>query len=220
MLKVFKVKQAASRLNSYHKNIKDQKRLICWFWKRLQRERKILSLTFLSELMNQMKGRIKSNCGQPRFDYAEENLVLLWKNGAVTITHRDRGIYVERAYHCIHAIMTWHGLINKVFHINWLSWAHGYKQTISCLNKWPNLAYSDVKLNIACMHALACLNTLYLCVYYDLYAFTQGYFYPRLSSFKASIPSRTVYSISLSIHFPSLRIYDWFLKVAWTTRRT
>ena len=29
--------------------------------------------------------------------------------------------------------------------------------------------HADVKLNIACMHALACLHTLTLCVYYHLY---------------------------------------------------
>ena len=33
----------------------------------------------------------------------------------------------------------------------------------------PNLGYADVKLNIACMHPLACVHTLSLCVYYNLY---------------------------------------------------
>ena len=33
------------------------------------------------------------------------------------------------------------------------------------LDKQPNLGYADVKLNIACMHRLACMHTLSLCVY-------------------------------------------------------
>ena len=65
-------------------------------------------------------------------------------------------------------IMTQHRLLHKEFHISWLSWMHWYKQAIFCLGKWLNLQYPDVKLNIACMHPLACLHTPSLCVYYDL----------------------------------------------------
>ena len=83
--------------------------------------------------------------------------------------HRDHSIHIERACQLHGAIMTQHGLLHKGFHISWLSWAHWYKQTIFCLDKWPNLGYADVKLNIACMHPLACLHTLSLCVYCDLY---------------------------------------------------
>ena len=38
--------------------------------------------------------------------------------------------------------------------------------------KQSNLGYADVFLNIACMHCLAGLGMLSLCVYYDLYGFT------------------------------------------------
>ena len=84
-------------------------------------------------------------------------------------SHRDRSIHMERACHSMNAIMTQHGLLFKGFHISWLSWAHLFKQTIFCLDKWPNLGYADVKLNITCMHPLACVHTFSLCVYYNLY---------------------------------------------------
>ena len=44
-----------------------------------------------------------------------------------------------------------------------------YKQKFWLDQEQPNLGYADVKLNIACMHRLACLHTLCVCVYYDLY---------------------------------------------------
>ena len=44
-----------------------------------------------------------------------------------------------------------------------------YKRKFWLDQEQPNLGYADVKLNIACMHPLACLHTLSLCVYYDLY---------------------------------------------------
>ena len=61
----------------------------------------------------------------------------------------------------MHVKMIRHGILHKVFHISWLSWAHWYKQTICCKKGWPNLVYADVKLNIAC--------TVSQCVYYHLY---------------------------------------------------
>ena len=76
---------------------------------------------------------------------------------------------VERACQLHGAIMTQHGLLHKGFHISWLSWAHWYKQTIFCLDEWPNLGYADVKQNFTCMHSLACVHTLSLCVYCNLY---------------------------------------------------
>ena len=44
-----------------------------------------------------------------------------------------------------------------------------YKQNLWLDQEQPNLGYADVKLNIVCMPPLACLHTLSLCVYYDLY---------------------------------------------------
>ena len=44
-----------------------------------------------------------------------------------------------------------------------------YKRKFWLDQEQPNLGYADVKLNIACMHPLACLHTLSLCVYCDLY---------------------------------------------------
>ena len=44
-----------------------------------------------------------------------------------------------------------------------------YKQKFCLDQEQPNLWYADVKLNIACMHPLACLHTLSLSVYCDLY---------------------------------------------------
>ena len=46
-----------------------------------------------------------------------------------------------------------------------------YKRKFWLDQEQPNLGYADVKLNIACMHPLACLHTLSLCVYNDLYGF-------------------------------------------------
>ena len=44
-----------------------------------------------------------------------------------------------------------------------------YKRKFWLDQEQPNLGYADVKLNITCMHPLACLHTLSLCVYCDLY---------------------------------------------------
>ena len=60
--------------------------------------------------------------------------------------------------------MTQHGLLHKGCHISWLSWAHCYKQRIFCLDKWANLGYADVKLDITCMHAWPA-STHYIYVY-------------------------------------------------------
>ena len=79
----------------------------------------------------------------------------------------DRTIEIACQLHS--AIMTQHGLLHIGFHISWLRWVHWYKETIFWLDKCPNLGYADVKLNIACMHPLACLHTLSLCIYCDLY---------------------------------------------------
>ena len=79
--------------------------------------------------------------------------------------HRDYRIHIERACLSMNTIMTQHRLLHKGFHISCISWAHWYKQKIFCLDKWPNLGYADVKLNIPCMHPLACLHTLSLYVY-------------------------------------------------------
>ena len=51
-----------------------------------------------------------------------------------------------------------------------------YKRKFWLDQEQPNLGYADVKLNIACMHPLACLHTLSLCVYSDLYGTKQHSF--------------------------------------------
>ena len=92
-----------------------------------------------------------------------------WRSALIGWDYRDHNIHIERARYCMNVIMTQHGSLHKGFHFSWLRWAHWYKQTIFCLDKWPNLGYAVMKLKIACMYALACLHTLSLCVHYDLY---------------------------------------------------
>ena len=56
-----------------------------------------------------------------------------------------------------------------------------YKQKFCLDQEQPYLGYADVKLNMVCMHPLACLHTLSLCVYCDLYVwFTPGNFFYAL----------------------------------------
>ena len=57
-----------------------------------------------------------------------------------------------------------------------------YKRKFWLDQEQPNLGYADVKLNIACMHPLACVHTFSLCVYYDLYEHSTWQAISRISA--------------------------------------
>ena len=91
--------------------------------------------------------------------YNQAIVFLLFLQGRIyLVNHRDLSIHIEWACQLHGAITTQHGL---------LSWMDMYKRKLWLDQVQPNLAYADVKLNIACMHPL---HTLSLREYCDLYA--------------------------------------------------